>query len=234
MMEHFNFEFSRMKKMLLPIGLTTGVLQLLFLYFFAIVGRFDTEDCSSMLTHYNAVLALATIGTMCVLAIYGTVLSSQQLVRDYVGRNKSKTYLLPISRKVLFYTKTKAFATVISLAMVVGLLVSNLLFIIMNTIMPLIKNQSLTHILNIIVSTIVCICLTLAVVLFSSFIGIKLDSTVKGIIASIIFVVFLSNLAAIALMSYEFVSLIIAVVLIVLVTMACINMGHNIDKNEAL
>ncbi|WP_203648468.1 hypothetical protein [Secundilactobacillus yichangensis] len=233
-MEYFNYEFSRMKKILLPIGLTTGGLQLLFLSFFAIVGKFDTEDGNSMLTHYNAVLALATIGTMCVLAIYVTVLAGRYLVHDYVGMNKSKTYLLPISRKELFYTKTKAFSASISLAMAVGLLISNLAFMIMDTVIPLTRDQSFTHILNIIVSTIVCICLTLAVVLFSSFIGIKLDSTVKGIIASIIFVVFLSNLAAIALMSYEFVSLLIAVALIVIATMICISMGNEIDKSEAL
>lgn len=234
MMENFDFEFSRMKKMLLPLELITGALQLLFLYFFAIVGRFDTSDGSSMLKRYNAVLALSTIGTMCVLAIYGTVLASRYLVHDYVGMNKSKTYLLPISRKELFYTKTKAFAASISLTMTIGLLISNLAFMIMDTVIPLTKDQSFTHILNIIVSTIVCICLTVAVVLFSSFIGIKLDSAVKGIIASIIFVVFLSNLAAIALMSYEFVSLLIAVVLIVIVTMVCISIGNEIDKSEAL
>ncbi|GAX07102.1 hypothetical protein IWT25_02450 [Secundilactobacillus pentosiphilus] len=233
-MEYFDFEFSHMKKMLLPLGLTTGGLQLLFLYFFAIVGRFDTEDGSSMLTHYNAVLALATIGTMCVLAIYGTVLAGRYLVHDYVGMNKSKTYLLPISRKALFYTKTKAFTASLSLAMAVGLLVSNLTFMTTDVIVPLTKDQSFTHILNIIVSTIVCICLTLTVVLFSSFIGIKLDSAVKGITASIIFVVFLSNLAAIALMSYELVSLLIAVALIVIATMVCISMGNEIDKSEAL
>ncbi len=88
--------------MLLPLGLTTGILQLLFLYFFALVGRFDASDENNMLTSYSSVLGLATTGTMCVLAIYGTVMASQYLVRDYVGMNKSKTYLLPISRKELF------------------------------------------------------------------------------------------------------------------------------------
>ncbi|MDN2453410.1 hypothetical protein [Lactobacillus sp. UCMA15818] len=233
-MKHFDFEFSRMKKMLLPLGLTTGVLQLLFLYFFALVGRFDHSDSNSVLTNYSAILGLATTGTMCVLSIYGTVLASKMLVRDYVGMNKSKTYLLPISRKELFYTKTKAFSAVISLPMLIGLLASNLLFMVMEVIMPLTTDQSITHITNILVSSITCICLTLAIVLFSSFIGIKLNSTVKGIIASIVFVVFLSNLSAIMLMSYEFVSLLVAVALIVLITVVGISMGHNIDKNEAL
>lgn len=234
MMKHFDFEFSRMKKMLLPLGLTTGVLQLLFLYFFALVGRFDTSDSSNMLTSYSAVLGLATTGTMCVLAIYGTVLASQSLVRDYVGMNKSKTYLLPISRKELFYTKTKAFSAVISLAMIVGLLISNLVFMVMNVVIPLTKVSPLPHTINIVVSIIACICLTLTIILFSSFIGIKLNSTVKGIIASIVFVVFLSNLSAITLMSYKFVSLLVAIALVVLVTIAGISMGRSIDKNEAL
>lgn len=233
-MKHFDFEFSRMKKMGLPLGLTTGVLQLLFLYFFALVGRFDTSDGSNMLTSYSSVLGLATTGTMCVLAIYGTVLASQCLVRDYVGMNKSKTYLLPISRKELFYTKIKALSAVISFAMIIGLLISNLVFVVMNVIIPLTKVSPLTHIINIVVSTIACICLTLTIVLFSSFIGIKLNSTVKGIIASIFFVVFLSNLAAITLMSYEFLSLLVAIAMVLLVTIAGIGMGRNIDKNEVL
>jgi hypothetical protein len=234
MMKYFNFEFSRMKKILIPLGLTTGVLQLLFLYFFALVGRFDTGGENTLLTGYHAVLGLATTGTMCVLVIYGTVLASQQLVRDYVGMNKSKTYLLPISRKELFYTKTKAFSAGLSLAMLVGLLGANLLFMLSNSIVPLTKDPSFSYIISIVVSTLACVSLTLAMVLSASFIGIKLNSTTKGIIASIILVVLLSNLSAITLIASEFGALLVAVVVMGVVIMIGIGMGHNIDRNEVL
>ncbi|WP_054660240.1 hypothetical protein [Secundilactobacillus kimchicus] len=98
----------------------------------------------------------------------------------------------------------------------------------------MIKISPLPHTIDVVVSTIACICLTLTIILFSSFIGIKLNSTVQGIIASIVFVVFLSNLSAITLMSYEFLSLLVAIAMIVLVTIAGISMGRSIDKNEAL
>lgn len=233
-MKYFSFELFRMKKIILPLGLTTVELQLLFLFFFALVGRFDHSDSSNMLTNYNAVLGLATTGTMCVLAVYGTVLASQVLVRNYVGMNRSKTFLLPVSRKELFYTRLLALSSIIATAMIVGLLVANIVFDTLGLAVHLIARQPITGTPGLGVSIIVGTGLTLSVVLLSSFIGIKMNSTVKAIIASIVFVVFLSNLAAITLMSYTFVALLIIVILAVIVISLGLNMGNSIDKNEVL
>ncbi|MHC9532268.1 ABC transporter permease [Dellaglioa sp. L3N] len=233
-MKHFRFEFNRMKKILISCTVITGSLQLLFLYFFALVGRFDTSENDSMLTGYMAVLGLATTGTMCVLAIYGSILASQLLVRDYVGMNKSKTYLLPTDRKKLFYTKVAVLSSIISVSEVMGLLFSNIIYNTLGIFIPLTIDNPINHIGNMIVSVIICICLTLLIILFSSFIGILMNSTVKVIITSIIFVVFLSNLSAILLSSFLILSLFISVLIIIIIILVSRSMGKYIEKSEAI
>lgn len=233
-MKNIMFEFRRMKKIFGPLSLAALVLQLVFLCFFALVGRFDSSGSSSMLNDYSAVLGLATTGTMCVLAIYGTVLADRLFVRDYVGMNKSKTYLLPISRKELFYTKLVAFSAIVAATMIIGLVVSDLIFAAVRLLVPLAADRSDMNHLDLGLSILAGTGLTLAIILLSGFIGIRLNSAVKAIIASILFVVFLSNVSAITLMSHTAASLLAVAVLAILVIVGGLIMGDRIDKSEVL
>lgn len=184
-MKLFQFEYERIKKIIVPIASMALVLQLLFLYFFALVGRFDNSDHDSLLTGYNAVLGLATTGTMCVLAIYGTVLASQLLVRDYIGMNKNKTFSLPVNRSQLFLTRVMSFSLIFAVAELFGLLIANLIFSFSGIWLPLTVEQPLGHPINLITTIFASICLTLGIVLISSFIGIQFNSTIKSIVTSI-------------------------------------------------
>ncbi|WLV83573.1 hypothetical protein [Lacticaseibacillus zeae] len=233
MMRNLHFEISRLSKFFGSLNLTTMVLQLLFLYFFALVGRFDRSDDSNILTHPNVILALATTGTMCALAIYGTVVACQVLVGNYVGTNKSQTYLLPVGRKSLFYTKLAAFSLVVASAMIVGLFIANLVFNILESLFQLMTEQP-TGILDLLTSVFAGTFLTIAIILLSSFIGIKLNGKVKSMIASIVLVVLFSNLAAITMMSSKFITLIVAVVSMVIVILVGLTMGNGIENDEVL
>lgn len=229
----FRYEYERLKTITLPlIGITCG-LQLLFLYFFGLVGRYDPGERDGLLSGYRAVLGLATTGTMCAVAIYGSVLASRLLVRDYVGMNKSKTFSLPIGRRQLFLTRLLTFSLLLAGAVLVGLVVANLIFCVTGLWLPLTVDQPLGHLLALVIATVVCLCLSLAIILSASFIGIYFNSITKPIVSSIILVVLLSNLSALMLISFAPVSLILSFTLLVGIVIASLGMSRRIEKSEA-
>ncbi len=232
-MKHFNYEFTRMKHSTLPMFLLTFISQICFLYFFAIVGKFDQDQANNILTKSPAVISLASTATMCVIAIYGAVVISHLIVKDYVGMNRNRTYLLPTSRKELFYTKMLVFSYIVVIAQISGLLLSNLIFMLSEKIIPILKGSILNYWGDFLIASIICVGLTLTIILFSSVIGIQWTSPIKTIVSSIIFVVLLSNLSAMSIITFKLLTLLIVVLILVIAFFLILKLGDHIEKSDA-
>ncbi|WP_412989919.1 hypothetical protein ACLJJ6_02765 [Pediococcus siamensis] len=232
-MQNFKFTLRKMKPGTLPLFLTTLFVQLGCLLFFAIVGRYDQQDANALLTHYSAVIGLASTATMCVLAIYGTVQINHLVVQHYIGTFKQQTFLLPVDRKQLFTSRLTAFAVGLILVQLLGLLVANFLFILTELFFPILLGSPWPYLNIFFQSMLVCSGLTLVIVLFSSFVGIYMGSTTKGIIASLIFVVLLSNIAALSLISFRLLTLLFTFFALVAAGVTGDLLGNAIEKADA-
>lgn len=232
-MKHFKYEFNKSKQQLLPLFLMTSVSQIVFLYFFAVVGHFDHDETNSIMTGYSGVTGLASMVTLCVIAIYGSVLASKLIVRDYIGLNKNKTYLLPVSRKDLFNAKVMAFGLIIIGSEIAGLLAANIVFILSELLFPLVRHGVFNSLISFGVSIIVCVCFTLSIVLIASFVGIHRSSTISVVVSSVILVVIFGNILTRLIIGSSSLSILSSVVIILLTLAIKLLMENSIDHGEA-
>ncbi|MDK2802856.1 MAG: hypothetical protein KFW09_05740 [Oscillospiraceae bacterium] len=197
MKNNFMFEFNKINYGSLHILLSAFYVQLFFLYFFTVIGRFEPDD---ILQNYSSIIGLASTITTCTLVVIGTIFINRRVVYDFIGDSKIRLYLYPDGRNSLFIRKIYGFFLVYGIKILLGSLISNILYFSIECIFPILLSTK--HISNafpmIIISTLTISLLTTIFIVLSACIGIYFSSMVATIVSGIIFVTIFGNLIAIS------------------------------------
>ncbi len=231
-MTYFKFEFNKLKRHIKGVLIWTAVVQLSGLYFFALVGRFDQGDSDHLLTQYPAVIGLASTVTMCIIGVYGAIISSKSVIRDYIGQNKIRIFLLPVRRRTLLVNKLLALVVLLVLGEFLGVLISDTIFTMSELIQPLVGDRLLPHILTFLQASFVSTGMMVSVVLFASLFGVWRSSAVSTIVAGVTLVILVSNMMAMLLISSGLSAVLITGIVLTLGMVSCQIMGNAIEKKE--
>lgn len=237
MKRHYNYEKRKLTPIRYTIFLIAFLSQLVFLFFFAIVGHFESGDSSSdILKNISGIGGLASTITMCILAIYGAVLLNTIIIENYIGENRIRVYLYPYGRKKLFLLKVKCFVLVFLKFQFLGLVLSNVIFLLVEFVFPIVNSGEgiFSNLLMAINSSIASSLITLVVILFSGVIGIRFSSLPATIVSSIVLVVVLGNLIAMSFAANVFLCLLVAIALTVLIYFIIVYAGVRIENEDVV
>lgn len=236
MKKNYSFEVSQLKKYRLVIFSIAFFTQLLFLYFFTIVGRFDSAESDDILRNYISLSGLASTISMCMLVVYGTVVVNRFLVKNYIGENKARLYAYPVGRSQLFHTKVTAFLSTFFIFQLLGISLSNILFLIIETLFPILDTAqpAVVYLVEFFVTAIATVVLTISIIFLSSIVGIHLNSTVATMVTGIILIVIFGNILAMAFVSNLLITLSSAILIAVITGIAIKITGTKIDKEDVL
>lgn len=210
--------------------------QLLSLYFFAIIGRFDTSESDDILRNYMTLSGLASTICMCILVVYGTVMVNRFLVKNYIGESKIRFYLYPFGRSQLFYTKVASFCGTFVLFQLLGITLSNAIFLLTESLFPILitSHHAFMHLTQFLVTSISAVILTISIIIISSISGIFLNSTVATIVTGIVLVVVFGNILAMSFASNLLVTLVSSIVIASISGLFVKMTGTKIEKDEVL
>ena len=230
------FEYNKIKKYNKVVIIATSIVQLLFLYFFTIVGRFEAPTADNILNKYSAVVGLASTITICSLTIYGTIVINSFIVCNFIGDSRARTYLYPGGRNKLYYRKTITFIITSILMLLIGSTIANIIFFVSENITPILQSNTNVSqdIITFVISPLVIGLIVTTMVIISSIAGIYFSSTTSTIIAGIIFVVFFGNLIAISFIKYQYILLLISTLMVFLDLFGIKMMGNKIRNDEIL
>lgn len=234
--KHFFFELNKVKKSSLIILISTIAVQLVALYFFTIIGRFEPSTEDDILKNYSGLMSLATTITMCILTVCGTVFVNRVIVVNYIGDNRMRLYLYPDGKAPLYYTKNVTVIVAFGLAHLLGILVSNVIYIITETLFPILNSNIpvVKYIDSFLIVPIIATVLTISMILGTSIIGIIFASPVAAVVFGIICVSCLGNLLAICFSSYLPLVLVSSLIIMIIVFLAIMLMGKRINREDVL
>ncbi|GHP13610.1 hypothetical protein YK48G_10350 [Lentilactobacillus fungorum] len=232
-MNYFNHEFNAMKKKMQSIILYAFFTECVFLFFFAVVGKFDESDSGSLLTRFSGIVSLSGTVTMCVVSVYGAICASKLIVNNYIGFGKNETFLLPINRSSLFYTRLIALSVIITSEEFLGVLIANIVFMTSNMFLKLVVGSLLDYWIACIQTLTIIVSMSLAIVLLSVFIGLQRSSKVATVISSVVFVVLVSNITAILSITTANLMIICAISLLLITGFIGRVFGKRIEKTDA-
>lgn len=233
---NYNFERSKVKKFNKSILLTAFFAQIISLYFFTIIGRFDASESDNILTNYSALSGLASTISMCILVIYGAIIINGTLVKNYIGENKIRTYSYPNGRSQLFYDKVMAFSSVFNSFQFLGMAAANIVYLIIESLFPILDSRvfALSYLVHFFIINISTAILTVSLIIFSGLAGVYLNSTVATIVTGVVLIAVLGNVLAMAFASHLLVTL-ISTILIAFLSVILIKLtGIKIEQDEVL
>lgn len=233
---NYNFELSKLKKFNMAILLTAFFAQIISIYFFTIVGRFDASESDNILNNYIALSGLASTISMCILVIYGAIIINRSLVKNYTGEDKIRTYSYPNGRSQLFYNKVIAFSGIFIFFQFLGMAVANIVYLIIESLFPILDTGefALSYLAHSFIINISTAILTVSLIIFSGIAGIYFNSTVATIVTGVVLIVVLGNVVAMAFASHLLVTL-ITTILIAFISVILIKLtGSKIEQDEVL
>lgn len=231
---YYNFELSKVKKFNKSILLTAFFAQIISLYFFTIIGRFDSSESDSILNNYSALSGLASTISMCILVIYGAVIINGLLVKNYTGEDKIRTYSYPNGRSQLFYDKVMAFSVVFNSFQFLGMAAANIVYLIIESLFPILDSHvlALSYLVHFFMINISTAILTVVLIIFAGLAGVHLNSTVATVVTGVVLIAVLGNIVAMAFAIHILVTL-ISVILIAFISVMLIKFtGLKIEQDE--
>lgn len=234
MKNSYKFESSQLKGKRMFIFLIAFFTQIISLYFFAVIGRFDNPGEDDILSSYIALSGLASTICMCILVVYGTVIVNRFLVKNYVGEDEVRFYLYPLGRSKVFYTKIKAFCGTFFLFQFLGVFLSSTVFLLTETLFPILisPNPASMYLIQFFITSISAVILTISLIFISSILGIFLNSNVATIIEGVILVVIFGNTLAMAFASNVFVTLASSLTMALITSILIKITEINIEKDD--
>lgn len=230
--KNFLYEQNKAKKYCKTIFIITIITQLIFLYFFTVVGKLDSSDSDVILKKYDSIIGLSSSITICVLTIYGAIISTRLIVCHFIGNSRIRVYLYPEGRGKLYKRKTYAFAILYVSMVLIGGAISNVIYFISEKILPIAQGNILKSGFTLIISPFIVSILSIAIIIVSCIVGIYFSSKVATIVASIIFIASISNLIAVSFMNFRYMVLFVAIIISLLVCISINIVGHKIDNDE--
>ena len=213
-----------------------AIVQLLFLYFFTIVGRFEPPTQDNILNQYSSIVGLASTITICSLGIYEIIVMNRFIVYDFIGDNRTRTYLYPGGRNKLYYRKINVFMIASIRMLLIGSSTANIIFFLSERVAPILQNNidvSQDRI-TFIISPLMIALIATSLVIISSIAGIYFSSGTSTIIAGILFIVFFGNLIAVSFIKYPYMLLLISISMLFLSFIGIRMTGNKIKNDEVL
>lgn len=230
------FELNKTQKSNWVILILAGLVQLVFLYFFTVVGRFEPSSKEDILSDYRGITGLSSAVTVCILVIYGTVLINRLIVSNYIGDSRLRLYLYPSGRGKLYLIKNIAFVISFSVYQLIGILIGNLIYLFGEYYFPVLVSPVpiSTYWPEFISSAIICTLLTLSIVLLSSIVGIKMSSPVATVVSGIVLITLCGNLMAVSFFQSQNFTFVVVMLTFLLACAGIIMSVFRINKDEVL
>jgi ABC-type transport system involved in multi-copper enzyme maturation permease subunit len=173
-----------------------GVIAVTFVYFFAVVGRYE-EDPSGILSDRRGVIGLAVTVTVCCAAITGTVLFARHVIRDYRKERLAVLLSYPRGRRPLLMAKLAANVIPMTVVTASSLLVAVTLFWITEAVAPILdQHATAAGLADALLRAALAVLVTIALTLIAGLIGLWRGSGVTAMVTAVILVAIVGNGAA--------------------------------------
>lgn len=174
-----------------------------FLYMFAMIAYVGVDTDSAEFYNYHNIWVITNVLQMAAYAILSAVLFSTFVIKEYSGKNAILIFTYPINRKTLLNSKIVLIATLCFSFMLLGTIISLLIFMLTEAIFPMISdNFTLGLFFKIIIETIFCAVFSLFIGVISVSIGFRKYSIQTTIIASVILVSCAANIVSTMIHTY--------------------------------
>lgn len=192
--------------------------QLIILYFFTIIGRFDSSADGQILKNYFFIIALAHTISFSVALCYAGILMNQFVVQYYIGSSRYRLFLYPIGRGELYQLKLINFVKQLFKRSLLGLILANIGYLISESLFSLLDEGVFSYdtMIFLFLSMVVTVIFLLASAVFISLIGLRFQSLVTTIVAAIIVVTTLCNFLVLLMSTQIYLALLFAVLLAIL------------------
>lgn len=227
----FRYESSKLHGSGKIIFCVTLFSQFISFLFFYLVGKLEVED--KLLSEFQSILALSTTVTMCVVCLVGAIFLRKNIVQQYIGAHRIRTFLYPIKRSRLFIIKTLAFMNKLLVPFFVGNLLLFALEVLFSYFFRLKDSNGENQILN---GMGICIIYTLfvfSISLCSEIIAIWRQSEITVIITTVVSILIISNLSALGTINYLWITFIFSSLLAFLQIYWLGILSEKIDKADA-
>lgn len=224
------YEWSKMRNCWVKIFIITTVIQLLFFTFFSLVGKLDGNV--DTISSFRGIIALSNTVSMCVIAVYGSVLLRKKVVKFYVGEQRNRIFLFPVDRKELLIKKTNAFFIMLLTSLSTALFFSLVIELMVNKVVKLDSRSLVEDGFIGLMSILVSCTLVYMILLLSEFVSLWKQSEISTIISSVVLMLIFSNFSAMGMLSFPIVTFFSSLIMAVCVCCFSVVCSTKIKKME--
>lgn len=236
MTRYLRLELRRYPTTAIRLAAAAGASLLAALYFFAVIGRFDSSPDSTMFRSYSAIFGLSLTISLLVVVVYGAVIYARLLVADYIGNRRIQLYVYPAGRAPLFLAKNAAYAMAAGIATLSGITAATALFCLIEWFAPVVTGgRAIGASAGTIGAGILCVTvLATSLVVLSGMIGVFRGSTIATTVSAIILITLFGNSIAISLASTVWVTIMITAGCAAIALVALSAQARRIQRDEVL
>lgn len=174
-----------------------------FLYTFAMIAYVGGDTDSAEFSNYHNIWVITNVLQMSAYAILSAVLFSTFVIKEYSGKNAILIFTYPINRKTLLNSKIVLIATLCLSSMLLGTIISLLIFTMTEAVFPMISDSfTIGLFFKIIIETILCAVFSLFIGVISASIGFRKYSIQTTIIVSVILASCTANIVTTMIHTY--------------------------------
>lgn len=105
MINSIRYEFHKQSHYFRGLFWTNLIVNVLALIFFTLVGRYENDDPSSVMTNSIGIITLAIVLSFSIAVIYSVVLYNRLLLKYYIKDSRRMMYLFPKGRTTIFLSR---------------------------------------------------------------------------------------------------------------------------------
>ncbi|WP_120487380.1 accessory regulator AgrC [Brochothrix thermosphacta] len=227
----FDYELSKLNNKRFSLFIMAITIQLLSFSFFVLVGKFDTGE--DTISSFKGIIALSNTVTMCVYVIIGSVMLRKDLVRFYIGEQRNRLFLFPVDRKNLFIKKTFSVQAILLSSFVTGIIIALFIEIAANRLLHFDSPGIVADVTIGITSAVVSCLLVFMIVIGSEIIAIWKQSEIATVVSAVVLMLLFSNISAIGLINFSFLTLVTVIVLSTLTLFIFDKFANSIETMES-
>lgn len=191
------YEQIKTRKYMKNLNLFIVLVHVLSLIFFTIVGKLDNSDGDYILQNDSGLTSLATTITMSFTTIYVVYLMNKNFIIRYIGKSRERMYLYPSGRDEIFKRKLFTSLSVFAKSFFSIVVPVNILFLFSSRIINISFSGGLIYnSIDIFVISILAMLVSITMIISSTLVGIKFQSTNVSLITSVGLIALFGNIVA--------------------------------------
>lgn len=230
----FLYEFYRQARHFRGMMWTITFVNLSALIFFSLVGHFEPSEPNSILMNALGIMTLSSTITVSVSCIYGVVILTRLLLKDYIGDAREVIFLFPRGRTGIFLSKVIALSIHCFLMVLSILILENMIFYVVGATLGLLVPSLLVYGVKVICVGIFAGFFVLIVVLASILVGQLTQSLTSPMPVSILLVSIMGNFVAYLYLLSPFILLLLSIGAQALVSCMIYFLAGNIKRDDVL